>query len=375
MEDGIYFGLDQADYHRIPRLSGSGVQNLIVSPGTFWADSWLNPLREEEEEDGDPTPAQIAGRAYHAARLEPDLYRQVYYRGLNIKEYPDALTTHTQIKAELVALGEKPGSDKVLEAAKRLRAAGYPGPIKHLLEEELQAGKEDWQIELPWRLFDQIAADMAALESNAEILPLLHEGESEVSVLWTDEKGVKWKARFDRLQLRRVVDLKTFDNSRGKILEQCLYDAVQYNRYYLQAYVYWTAAELIRAGKLAIKKCQSQAQKDLIAEIRQSPDPFEYWWIWQEKGGIPNVLARKLRLTEEAHPSHLHQAPDEKSRKALADKLRRPSMIWEKARIEVTAMRDRFLECMEIWPEGPWGALVPIAEIDDEGFNPRWLES
>jgi hypothetical protein len=375
MEDGIYFGLDQAEYHKLERLSGSGTQNLMVSPATFWADSWLNPLREVEEEDAEPTPAQIAGTAYHKARLEPDLYRQIYYRGLCMADYPDALKTHDEIKAELVQLGEKAGSDKVLEAARRLRAAGYPGPIKHLLLEELQAGKEDWQIELPWKLFDQIAADMEALEGNAEISPLLHEGESEVSVLWTDDKGVKWKARFDRLQLRRIVDLKTFDNSRGKILEQCLYDAVQYNRYYLQAYVYWTAAELIRAGKLPVKKCQSQAQKDLIAEIRQSPDPYEYWWIWQEKGGIPNVLARKLRLTQEAHPSHLNQAPDEASRKALADKLRKPSMIWEKAAIEVKAMRDLYLTCLEIWPTGPWGAMTPIGEIDDEGFNRFWLES
>lgn len=378
MEDGIYFGLDQDTYHRLERFSASGASNMMVSPATYWADSWMNPDRfedpEEGETDADATAAQIAGKAYHMARLEPELFRQVYYRGLKIKEYPKALTNHAQIKEELAKLGEKAGTDKVLDAAKRLRAAGYPGPIKHLLEEEIREGKEDWQIELPWKLFDQIVADMAALEGNDQIRPLLHEGESEVSVLWTDDKGVKWKARFDRLQINKVIDLKTFDNSRGKELEAAIYDSVQYNRYYLQAYIYWTAAELIRAGKLSIKKLQREEQRELIKAIKTSPDPFEYWWVFQEKGGVPNVLARRLVMTEQPHPSHLAGAPDEASRKVLAKKLQSPSMIWKKAELEVRAMRDLLLRCLEIWGTGRWGSLHPVDDITDEGFNPRWLE-
>lgn len=379
LADGIYFGLDQKEYHALARFSGSGAQNMLVSPSDFWADSWLNPQREIEEEDEDaegPTPAQIAGTAYHSARLEPDRFRQIYYRGLRMKDYPKALTTHGQVKDQMALLGIKAAStEKVLDSARRLREAGYPGPIKHLLLEGHKVGREEWQIELSWQLFDQITADMDALESNAQVQPFLREGESEVSILWTDDKGVKWKARADRLQLGSVVDFKTFENPSRKVLEQCLYDAIQYNRYYVQAFVYWTAAELIRAGKLKICKAQTQAQKDLIAAIRESQDPFEYWWVFQQKRGVPNVLARRLIMTTEPHPSHLYQAPDEASRKALAAKLRSPSMIWDKAWIETTHARDQLLKCLEIWPEGPWGAMIPVGDIDDEGFNPRWLEA
>lgn len=375
MEDGIYFGLDQAEYHKLERFSGSGAQNMMVSPATFWADSWMSREEEDDEEPEEATKAQILGTAYHMARLEPAIFGQTYYRGLRLKDYPHVLTTHTQIKAAMVELGIKAASGElVMDSALRLRDAGYPGPIKHLLEFEIRAGKEDWQIELPWKIYDQLIADMQAMGANEQIMQLLATGQSEVSILWTDDKGVKWKARLDRLAVGRIVDFKTFDNSRGKVLEQCLYDAVQYNRYYLQAYVYWTAAELIRAGKLKIMKLQNEAQRDLIKAIKASEDAFEYWWVWQEKSGVPNVLARRLRMTEEAHPSHLYQAPDEKSRKALADKLRRPSRIWDKAKYEVKAARDMLLQCLEIWPEGPWGALQPVEDMIDEGFNQHWLE-
>jgi len=378
MEDGIYFGLPEDEYHRIERFSGSGAQAMLVSPATFWAGSWLNPEKAKAAEEGteDAKAHQIIGRAYHKARLEPELFVQIYYRGLRLADYPDALTTHDAIKEKLGELGQPKttAGEKVMSAALRLRDAGYTKPIKHLLEEDhASAFDPSWQIELPWMAYDQIAADIEALHDNAAIQPYLREGISEVTVLWTDDKGVKWKCRFDRLQIQRIVDLKTFDNTRGKTLEQCLYDAVQYNRYHIQAYVYWTAAELIRAGKLKIRKCQSQEQKDLIEAIRASEDPFEYWWVFQEKNGIPNVLARRLIMTEEPHPSHLAQAPTPETRKALAKKLRSPSMIWEKAGLEVKHARDLLLQCLEIWPTGKWGSLHPVGEMDDEGFNQHWL--
>lgn len=375
MDDGIYFGLPQEEYHKLKRFSGSLAQNMLVSPATCWADSWFNPKREEKEAEK-VKDWQIVGDAYHKARLEPELYQQIYVRGLDWSDYPGLLTNHEEIKTKIRELGHSvPSGEKVFAAAVRLRdEIGYTGPIKHLIEAGFEASLAEWQIVLPPKTFDEIAADMEAMHGNEELAPFLREGVSEVSILWTDAKGVQWKARIDRLQVSRITDLKTFDNSRRNVLEQCLYNAVQYNRLYIQAYVYWTACELIRAGELAIKKVQNQAQKDLIAAIRASEDPFEYWWVFQEKGGIPNVLARRLIMTEEPHPSHLYQAPDEKGRELLRKKLRSPSKIWNKARLEVGIARDLFLRCQEIWPDGPWGSMMPVSDIEDEGFNPRWLE-
>lgn len=372
LDDGIYFKLPQEEYHALPRLSASGVCNLLISPATFWADSWLNPRRKKLS-----TSALLSGTAYHHARLEPEIFKDLYYRGLDMRDYPDALTSHSEIKEALKFLGAKQTltGEKVFEAAIRLRQEGYAGAIKHLLEYDHAQQYSESQVELPPDLFDEIADDMEALHSNGDITPYLTNGQAEVSVLWTDKLGVKWKARIDYLQVNRVVDMKTFDNSKGKVLEQAIYDTIQYNRYYVQAFVYHMAAELIRAGELKIRKVTDQAQKDLINAIRQSPDVFEYHWIWQEKKGVPNVLARRLVMTEQPHPSHLAQAPDDASRKALAKKLQTPSLIWKKAELEVRFARDLLLKCLQIWPTGRWGSLKPVDDITDEGFNPRFLES
>ena len=47
LEDGIYFDLDEDQYHAEERLSASGICNMLVSPPTFWANSWLNPDKDE----------------------------------------------------------------------------------------------------------------------------------------------------------------------------------------------------------------------------------------------------------------------------------------------------------------------------------------
>lgn len=375
MDDGIYFGLPQAEYHALERFSGSGAQDVLVSPATYWDGSYLNPKRAEKEDIERTKKHLIYGDAYHKAVLEPEIFSQIFVRDLDLSRFPEVLTTHAEIKEKIVALGGKvPSGERVFDSAVRLRDLGYTKPIKHLLEAEFGDAIEEWQIVLAPASFDQIEADAAAMNGNEELAPFLRDGQSEVSILWTDDKGVKWKARLDRLQVNRITDLKTFDNSRRNVLDQCLYNAIRYNRLYVQAYVYWTAAELIRAGSLKIRKVQNQAQKDLVEAIRQSPDPFEYWWVFQEKGGIQNVLARQLVMTEEPHPSHLYQAPDEKTRAALRKKLMSPSRIWDKAKMETTQARDTYLRCFEIWPDEPWKALNPVGKIEDEGFSRFWLE-
>jgi hypothetical protein len=81
IEDGIYFGLEDKIYHAVEALGSGSIGELLISPGTFWQGSWLDPETEEAEPDEDATKAQIIGRAYHAARLEPDLFVKQYVRG------------------------------------------------------------------------------------------------------------------------------------------------------------------------------------------------------------------------------------------------------------------------------------------------------
>lgn len=374
LPDGIYADMDEDTYHALPRLSASGICNLLISPATFWARSWLNA----EQEDAD-TPARILGRAAHIARLEPQRFASMYRRKMDKSDMPDgALMTHEDIKEQLRLLGQPAtvGKEGVLDAAKRLEAGGYTGPIWHTAYErwELEDDFHDQKILLPGDAFDDIIDSAERLHQDPDVSRLFTDGMPEVSVLWT-WKGLKWKCRFDWLAKGWITDLKTFENSLGKNLDQCIADAVRYNRYYVQARLYWHCYEAIRCDDLIIQDDDETSRAgQLVAGIQSLDVPAEWWWVFTEKK-VPNVLARQFRMTLDAHPHHLYQAPDNESREEFRKKLEKPSAIAMKADAEIDHAAAVYRQCMDVWgADEPWGALVPVGEIGDEDFNPRWLE-
>lgn len=369
LADGLYTNLPEAAYHAERRLSASGICNILISPATFWARSWMNPDRKDDD-----TPARVLGRAYDVATLTPDSFADRYVRGLDKEEAEagDVLMTHHEIKEEFRARDmpmSKAGED-VLAAARRLRAVGFEGDIWHLMLEEWEEARGDREA-LPPELFDRVVDEAERIHQDPDISKLLSGGASQVSVLWTDAAGLKWKVRFDYLAPGFAVDLKTFGNARGVRLDQCVADAVRFNRLYVQARLYWTVAERIRSGDIV---AADAAGTELIRRIMDGP-PMEWWWIFRETGGVPNVLARQFRLTAEMHPHHLYQAPDPNSAADYLKKLEKPSGLALKADAEIKMAVSIYRQAMEVWGEAePWGALQPVGEIGDEDFNPHWLE-
>lgn len=375
LPDGIYFGLPFDTYHGQQRLSASGCCNMLIDPATFWADSWLNPDRK----DG-PTEARVAGSAYHCGMLEPDRFATTYRPKLDQGDYPGALTTATAIGDALAELGlpKTKAGELVLDKAKRLRDAGYTGEVWHLMLDEWERSILPYQVAIPQALYNDVVRDMKRLRDNPELAPFVSGGQAEVSMLWTDKDGTRWKVRFDYLRADGVVDLKSFANPNGKNLDRCIADAIAYNRYYVQAVLYWQACEKIRefGDALPIFGAETAAQEDLIEAIRESVEPFEFWWIFQQKGGMPNVLARKLRRNAVVHNDRVADAPDADKRESLRKKLSRPpSRIFEKGALEIQSCARLFKQCSEIWPSGAWGVMMPVSEIDDEAFSSFFLES
>lgn len=62
---GIYFGLDEKDYHKDTALSHSGMVDILDSPLDFWVKSSLNPHREFKASD-----AMIFGQRCHRMLLQ-----------------------------------------------------------------------------------------------------------------------------------------------------------------------------------------------------------------------------------------------------------------------------------------------------------------
>lgn len=390
LSDGIYFDLPEDIYHDQERLSSSRLQKLNVSPGTFWASSWLNPenhkapdLDDLDEEDAKQveaaTKAQILGKAYHVARLEPDRFHSCYCRELAKADLgPDALTTSKAIEAALKDLGQAQtkAGESVLEKAHRLRAAGYREPIWHLALEEWRESIGD-RIPIKAAYWTQILRDMKMIEANRPVHELLSGGFAEVSILWTDGGGVKMKARLDYLKPGAWLDFKSFDNSRAKWLDQAISDAFRFNRYHIQLATYHEAVEMIRQGALDIYGDPTREQIELIEDIERHLEPLQPYFVFQEKSGIPNLVAKRVRIFEIPDTTRVNEAGASEEQVAKGrEATMRPTGLMQKALFDIRKAKADFRIYSEVYAPGePWQPLEPISDLTDLDFSPYWLEA
>lgn len=372
--DGIYFGMPEEEYHAIPRLSASGIQNILVSPATFWAKSWMNPEKEEEEERS----FQVIGRAYHCARLEPEAFFNRYCRELDKADFEaDLITSDAGIKAALKDMGlpQTQGAETVLERAQRLRDAGCMAPIWHL---ELAAWEHDKgeRQGIPAKAWAEILRDMKRLRQNPEVSELLSDGAAEVVILWTCEvSGIRMKARLDYLKRDRVVDFKTFDNSMGRALEEAILNAFRFNRYYIQGALYWQAVEEIRKGGLEIIGDSTEAQEAVVEAVKANKSRMRCFYVFQEKKGIPNILAREYGLFH-GDASLRAAAPSDEAYAEATERFGNPSQLHRKADIEIQWSKGQYLKHLEIYgEENPWFPIHMLGRIEDESYPLNWLES
>ena len=383
MRDGIYFNLSEADYRAEDRLSKSGIKKLRISPADYWADSPMNTAKKERD-----TAALTAGSAYHCARLEPDRFRRIYVRELSKAEMPPGtLFTGTEMGAALAEMGEKK-TGSVAEQAARLVGAGFdPAKVWHYALAEWAAAIQPGQIAISAELYDEITADMERIRSVPAINALLSDGAAEVSVFWTcPETGIPMKARFDYLKPDRWVEVKTFANPNGKNLSQCIVDAIRFNRYYIDAAAYMEAAEAIRSGVLEIMDEATDAKRELIAAIQARPTELACHFVFQQKGGVPNILERAWRFFEptpsEEAIRELEESGASEERLArarhfqeVAKSQRQRTAIHTKGRMEIAAAKRDFLAYSEIYERGePWLPFNPSGEITDEDFSQYFLE-
>ena len=438
--DGVYLHLPEEHYHAQERMSLSGINWMIASEGDFWANSWMNPDRDDA-----PTPAQLLGRAFHMARLEPEKLGQRFVRqiepedfGDNLlktdvdvraaikamqpqkEDYPDALRTDADVKRALKDLGQPqsqgaetpedrrarlrshssnvifwddivadweaehgpmsgPEGEAALDRAQRLRSYGYEGPIWALEQDEFErvrAGREA----LPAKFWDQVMADIDAMQTSPIAARYLTGGRAEVSILWTDTSipghPVKMKSRLDHMAPARFTDVKTFDNPQRKPVRQCIRDQFRFNRYYVQAVVYREAAETARSGGLNLMDSTGAEDDAFFRSLIECSDPMRCTYVFQQKGGVPNVLATHIRFGR--HHASFEAAEigvSEETAENVKAMYAQPSLFVRRAENEVVTALRTFVACMEKYGPGrKWYPLDPEFEISDDSFPPYFLE-
>lgn len=373
LADGIYFNLPEGAYHALPRLSASGIKSILTSLPTFWAKSWMNP--EAEGADGDDTKSQILGRAYHAAIFEPNDLHKRFVSAPDLDGFTGMLATDAAVKAELKEHGaaQTKGGETVLDRARRLERLGSAKPIKSIIMDEFENNLDGRQTIAPkyWR---QIMRDVERIRANPEIHDLVTGGASEVTILWTcPDTEIPMKARIDKLKSEYFVDLKSFSNANGKPVNQAIANQVQYYRYYLSMRVYQVAISMIRKLSLPVMDLQDDDPMHQMIDALDAKDaPHQPWLFFQEKNGVPNLLARRLRL--QTYPMGVEEQliGVENHGFKMSD-----SVLCHKADIEIARAKQLFKQAMEVYGDGgdPWMPFDMISDIGDGDFREYFLDS
>jgi hypothetical protein len=334
LDDGLYFGLPEDDYHAQQRLSNSGIKWLQVSTLDFWHRSWMNPDYEYPT-----TKFMDEGNAWHKRILEgPDAFYNEYAAALDPADYPGVLITMDDLKGRLRGLGEKVGGSKA-DLIDRLIRADPEAPIWDVAV-DLHALEHKGKKLVPADLIDTIEKQAAMIEKHPDISRCFSGGMPEVTVLWTDsESGVPMKARLDYVKPRADIDLKTFSNPLGKPIDRAIATAMAGGKYHVQCAVYSEAMDhaidFIQTGGV-----HGDVDKEWLKSLDRQR---EFVFVFQQTG-VPVARAKVF-------PKYL---------------------TYDIGRI---AMRDgiaKFAECSRVFGSDMWIDVEPIGVIEDSDL-PAWI--
>lgn len=284
MRDGVYFNLQEDEYHALPALSASGIKNLLVSPLDFYMRSWMAPAEVRDSEDSF---AMILGRAYHKRILEG---KEAFYKSYapEFVAPEGCLKTIEDLKAALPADVETKKAKKKEDFIELVRNTLPAAPIYDLLKHDYLT-EHDGKEFLSQKIIAEIEIAAAMIEKHPEISKCFRGGYPEVSVVWT-EGDVRMKARFDYLKPKAVIDLKTFGNYQNKPVDAAIYAAMASGKYHIQAAFYLRAVEM--AKRLPEWHGIDAGFRQRVFEC----EAHDFFFVFQQKGIAPLARAKKFTL-------------------------------------------------------------------------------
>jgi hypothetical protein len=204
--DGVYFDLDEDEYHSSHALGSTDLRRLLASGPDYWWHSSLNPNRPD---DSGATPSLEFGKALHRMVLEGEQA----FTSRFVRRPEELARLDARARAQLA-----PNGESVLEG-------------------------DD---------YDRIALAGELIRQNPDLASAFEGGASEVSIFWREEiegSEIRLKARFDYLKLRGIGDLKSIRNPLKLPFPQACARAIASYRYDVQAAHYLIArahlAELV----------------------------------------------------------------------------------------------------------------------------------
>lgn len=288
-EPGIYFDLDESVYHADKSHGSTDIKAMAVDIYEWKFDDLYGPEKD--------TDALLFGSALHARILEGrSAFESRFTKGFDKSKYPNALVTINDLKAWLDRYGQTGLSGKNKDfLVKAVLDIDPDAEILDVLKSRWDEENGSKQALTPKR-WAQIEVAARWVQRDPLLAPVMEDGTfiagaPEVSVFYED-RGVRLKARFDRLLRHAIVDVKSFaprqqgpiDGPNGTALK-----AINNMRYDLQA------ADYIRAWKYA-KELYAQGlvfgdepYDGFLAECFARDEP-KWIWIMVKSTGAPQPL-------------------------------------------------------------------------------------
>jgi hypothetical protein len=296
----------------VPALSQSGLKDLAVSPLRYWY-WWVNPERPIEEE----TPAMVFGTALHVAVLQPESFEEQYCRALDPEEVCDEyVDTVNEMREYAFAHGVKIKGTLKEDVVQAFRSNFPNVPVLCELKKEhiaANAGKKELSLDF----WDRIMNCKNALYCEPEFMKLLENGQAEVKLTAQDpETGVWLSGKLDWMSPDCTLDVKTFSQKREQSIDRTITNAIWYEKYSWQAWMYAKLRALISGD--TSKSGPQNAARHICAFVESEP-PHE------------------VRLAE-IRPRIYGEA----------------SQLWLRAQIDCTGLIGLYAECVERFGDKPW---------------------
>ena len=314
--------MTDSEYFSRAGLSNSSMKDLAVSPYRYYY-LHISPNRPAPRD----TPEMKFGRALHCAVLEPEKYEHRFASELVPEDVPGCLRTADDLRTWL--------KDKSLPYSGKLKGelidrvlANDPTVKIFDVEETVHAARnrnKTWLSRADW---DRCRNCAEALRSEPAVAEILSQGRAEVPMFATHpETGVLLKAKMDLVRDDLTLDIKTFSQQRGHSIDRSVTDAIFYERYHFQAYFYG----LIRSLQPGFPKPGIAAKAPpFVFAFVESQEPFE-------------VRVRSVVPVE----------------------CGTASLLWEQARIQVTALIRLYADCVDRFGDRPWREPRGVEPVED----------
>lgn len=275
IKDGVYFDMPHSEYLNARGFSASGAKEILISPLDYWMKA-RKPVVESDKSHF------VYGTALHKLLLEgEEAFEADYIRALNRDEYSDLPASNDDLKQVCKDHGLKVSGTKA-DLVSRIRESAPDVELFADVESEYNSFAAGRKI-LTSEMYDDLMDAEQALKDH-DLGDAFQDGKSEVSVFWTDENGIRCKARFDYIKSGFIIDLKSFSRRSNRPVDDVINQEIVNYNYLIQAAHYKSAMNFFAS------QCQDYGNR------------FDFVFLFVESGPIKNVRARLILETQEYWP-------------------------------------------------------------------------